>query len=152
MFNLQVGCLLWWNIGEHEDSRLLRALRLPVQVQLLGQSISVGRPSGYVDPSRAQEAAQAAAAALQAFQAGDMQTMEAQLEQANLGVTASPAAAAPSPAAAGEAKPLTTPTDSALLSAYLENALKRNICSHCEPHVHSRCETLLLGLSDWRCP
>lgn len=41
---------------------------LPVQVQLLGQSISVGRPSGYVDPSRAQEAAAAAAAALQAFQ------------------------------------------------------------------------------------
>ena len=41
---------------------------LPMQVQLLGQSISVGRPSGYVDPSRAQEAAQAAAAALQAFQ------------------------------------------------------------------------------------
>ena len=41
---------------------------MPVQVQLLGQSISVGRPSGYVDPSRAQEAAAAAAAALQAFQ------------------------------------------------------------------------------------
>lgn len=39
-----------------------------MQVQLLGQSISVGRPSGYVDPSRAQEAAAAAAAALQAFQ------------------------------------------------------------------------------------
>ena len=41
---------------------------LQAQVQLLGQSISVGRPSGYVDPSRAQEAATAAAAALQAFQ------------------------------------------------------------------------------------
>lgn len=41
---------------------------LCAQVQLLGQSISVGRPSGYVDPSRAQEAAAAAAAALQAFQ------------------------------------------------------------------------------------
>ena len=41
---------------------------MPAQVQLLGQSISVGRPSGYVDPSRAQEAAAAAAAALQAFQ------------------------------------------------------------------------------------
>lgn len=87
---------------------LLKALRLSLQVQLLGQSISVGRPSGYVDPSRAQEAAQAAAAALQAFQAGDMQTMEAQLEQANLGVTASPAAALPSPAAAGEAAPWQT--------------------------------------------
>ncbi len=45
---------------------------LPVQVQLLGQSISVGRPSGYVDPSRAQEAAAAAAAALQAFQVGNV--------------------------------------------------------------------------------
>ena len=47
---------------------MLRENVLPVQVQLLGQSISVGRPSGYVDPSRAQEAAAAAAAALQAFQ------------------------------------------------------------------------------------
>ena len=41
---------------------------LAVQVQLLGQQISVGRPSGYVDPSKAQEAAAAAAAALTAFQ------------------------------------------------------------------------------------
>ena len=49
---------------------MLREHVLPVQVQLLGQSISVGRPSGYVDPSRAQEAAAAAAAALQAFQVG----------------------------------------------------------------------------------
>ena len=39
-----------------------------VQVQLLGQPISVGRPSGYVDPSTAQSAAAAAAAALAAFQ------------------------------------------------------------------------------------
>ena len=103
VLSLSARCLLGWNIRRFEALHLLRALRLPVQVQLLGQSISVGRPSGYVDPSRAQEAAQAAAAALQAFQAGDMQTMEAQLEQANLGVTASPAAAGPSPAAAGEA-------------------------------------------------
>lgn len=44
------------------------ALQLSNQVQLLGQSISVGRPSGYVDPSRAQLAASAAAAALSAFQ------------------------------------------------------------------------------------
>ena len=35
------------------------------------------------------------------LQAGDMQTMEAQLEHANLGATASPAMANPSPAAAG---------------------------------------------------
>lgn len=38
-----------------------------MQVQLLGQSISVGRPSGYVDPTKAQIAAAAAAAALEAF-------------------------------------------------------------------------------------
>ena len=43
-------------------------LRRRAQVQLLGQQISVGRPSGYVDPSKAQEAATAAAAALTAFQ------------------------------------------------------------------------------------
>jgi len=43
------------------------ALQLSNQVQLLGQSISVGRPSGYVDPSKAQQAASAAAAALAAF-------------------------------------------------------------------------------------
>lgn len=38
------------------------------QVQLLGQAISVGRPSGYVDPSKAQVAAIQAAEALAAFQ------------------------------------------------------------------------------------
>lgn len=43
------------------------ALQLSNQVQLLGQSISVGRPSGYVDPSKAQQAATAASAALAAF-------------------------------------------------------------------------------------
>ena len=79
VLSLPARCLLGWNIRRLEALHLLRALRLPVQVQLLGQSISVGRPSGYVDPSRAQEAAQAAAAALQAFQAGEMQTMEAKL-------------------------------------------------------------------------
>eukprot|EP00803_Ostreobium_quekettii_P000471 evm.model.scf_2176EXC.2 EVM.evm.TU.scf_2176EXC.2 scf_2176EXC:19396-21727(-) len=47
------------------------ALQLSGQVQLFGQSISVGRPSGYVDPSKAAAAAQAAAAALAAFSAGD---------------------------------------------------------------------------------
>lgn len=45
------------------------ALQLSNQVQLLGQSISVGRPSGYVDPSKAQQAATAASAALAAFKA-----------------------------------------------------------------------------------
>ena len=35
------------------------------------------------------------------MQAGDIETMEAQLDQANLGATASPAIANPSPAAAG---------------------------------------------------
>ena len=45
------------------------ALQLSNQVQLLGQSISVGRPSGYVDPSKAQQAASAASAALAAFKA-----------------------------------------------------------------------------------
>lgn len=44
------------------------ALQLSGQVQLLGQSISVGRPSGYVDPSAAQMAAAQAATALQGFE------------------------------------------------------------------------------------
>ena len=44
------------------------ALQLSGQVQLLGQNISVGRPSGYVDPSAAQMAAAQAATALQAFE------------------------------------------------------------------------------------
>lgn len=44
------------------------ALQLSGQVQLLGQSISVGRPSGYVDPSTAQMAAAQAATALQAYE------------------------------------------------------------------------------------
>ena len=44
------------------------ALQLSGQVQLLGQSISVGRPSGYVDPSAAQMAAAQAATALSAFE------------------------------------------------------------------------------------
>lgn len=43
------------------------ALSLSNQVQLLGQPISVGRPSGYVDPAQAQSAAAAASAALAAF-------------------------------------------------------------------------------------
>lgn len=38
-----------------------------LQVQLLGQPISVGRPSGYVDPTAAQQSAAAAAAALEQF-------------------------------------------------------------------------------------
>ncbi|GMH32560.1 hypothetical protein BSKO_00394 [Bryopsis sp. KO-2023] len=48
------------------------ALQLSGQVQLFGQSISVGRPSGYVDPGKAAAAAQAAAAALAAFQSSDI--------------------------------------------------------------------------------
>lgn len=44
------------------------ALQLSGQVQLLGQPISCGRPSGYVDPAQAQQAAIAAAKALEAFQ------------------------------------------------------------------------------------
>ena len=47
------ACSLWLHIS---------------QVQLLGQPISVGRPSGYVDPTTASTAAAAAAAALAAFQ------------------------------------------------------------------------------------
>ena len=45
------------------------ALALDGQVQLMGTAISVGRPSGYVDPSKAQQAAEAAAQALKAFEA-----------------------------------------------------------------------------------
>lgn len=39
-----------------------------MQVQLLGQSLSIGRPSGYVDPAKAHAAAQMAAEALAKFQ------------------------------------------------------------------------------------
>ncbi|KAK9843828.1 hypothetical protein WJX81_008039 [Elliptochloris bilobata] len=73
------------------------ALQLSNQVQLLGQQISVGRPSGYVDPSKAQEAAAAAAAALTAFQAGDMAAMEYQLQQAGVALPAISASAPPDP-------------------------------------------------------
>lgn len=45
-----------------------RCSAFTVQVQLLGQPISCGRPSGYVDPAQAQQAAVAAASALEAFQ------------------------------------------------------------------------------------
>lgn len=48
------------------------ALQLSGQVQLLGQPISVGRPSGYVDPSAAQAAARAAAEALDRYKQGDI--------------------------------------------------------------------------------
>lgn len=44
-------------------------------MQLLGQPISVGRPSGYVDPTAAQQAAAAAAAALEQFQASALHTL-----------------------------------------------------------------------------
>lgn len=49
------------------------ALQLSGQVQLLGQSISVGRPSGYVDPSAAQMAAAQAATALSSFEVRALQ-------------------------------------------------------------------------------
>ncbi len=44
------------------------ALQLSNQVALLGQTLSIGRPSGYVDPNKASQAAQAAAEALAKFQ------------------------------------------------------------------------------------
>ncbi|EFJ49883.1 hypothetical protein VOLCADRAFT_89331 [Volvox carteri f. nagariensis] len=67
------------NVNLHSDGRYAfvefrtpematAALALNAQVQLLGQTISVGRPSGYVDPQKAAAAAQAAAQALAAFQ------------------------------------------------------------------------------------
>lgn len=45
------------------------SLQLNGQVQLMGTTLSIGRPSGYVDPTKAQAAAQAAAEALSRFQA-----------------------------------------------------------------------------------
>lgn len=81
------------------------ALQLSNQVQLLGQAISVGRPSGYVDPSKAQAAAQAAAAALSAFQAGDTDSIEMQQALKDLGVPATNPSAGP-PAAPGLPPPL----------------------------------------------
>jgi hypothetical protein len=53
-------------LARSQQALTVRALRIP-QVQLLGQPISVGRPSGYVDPSAAQQAAAVAAAALEQF-------------------------------------------------------------------------------------
>eukprot|EP00884_Botryococcus_braunii_P018779 jgi/Botrbrau1/5585/Bobra.97_2s0015.1 len=88
------------------------ALTLSNQVQLLGQSISVGRPSGYVDPTKAQVAAAAAAAALEAFKAGDTQAAEIHLSSAGISVEgfgmARPTVtfpAAAGPGYAGEAVP-----------------------------------------------
>ena len=52
------------------------ALQLSGQVQLFGQSISVGRPSGYVDPGKAAAAAQAAAVALAAFNKGEVSAQQ----------------------------------------------------------------------------
>lgn len=52
------------------------ALQLSGQVQLFGQSITVGRPSGYVDPGKAAAAAQAAAAALAAFNKGEVSAQQ----------------------------------------------------------------------------
>ncbi|KAK9808982.1 hypothetical protein WJX72_007369 [[Myrmecia] bisecta] len=74
------------------------ALQLSNQVSLLGQPISVGRPSGYVDPSKAQEAAAAAAAALAAFQAGDHSAaMQQKMADLGVAVPAIPAPQVPNP-------------------------------------------------------
>ncbi|KAL0024901.1 hypothetical protein WJX77_001165 [Trebouxia sp. C0004] len=76
------------------------ALQLSNQVQLLGQSISVGRPSGYVDPSKAQQAASAAAAALAAFKAGDDSAeMHQRLKDLGVPIPTGPDAATSLPAA-----------------------------------------------------
>ncbi|GLI69369.1 hypothetical protein VaNZ11_013962 [Volvox africanus] len=83
------------NVNLHSDGRYAfvefrtpematAALALNAQVQLLGQTISVGRPSGYVDPHKAAAAAQAAAQALAAFQAGDMAALAANATAAGM--------------------------------------------------------------------
>ncbi|KXZ48038.1 hypothetical protein GPECTOR_31g402 [Gonium pectorale] len=111
------------NVNLHSDGRYAfvefrtpematAALALNAQVTLLGQTISVGRPSGYVDPSKAATAAQASAQALAAFQAGDMEGLAsyaaaagmnlAQLGLANMPVKA-PAGGAAAAEAAGQA-------------------------------------------------
>lgn len=46
------------------------SLQLNGQVQLLGATLSIGRPSGYVDPGKAAAAATVAAEALAKFQVG----------------------------------------------------------------------------------
>jgi len=76
------------------------ALQLSGQVQLLGQPISCGRPSGYVDPAQAQQAAIAAAKALEAFQKGEMSLEDA--AQAGM-PSAAPVVAQGTPAAAAAA-------------------------------------------------
>ena len=68
------------NVNMHSDGRYafveLRSPEMATEalkiggLQLLGQAISVGRPSGYVDPTLVQQQAQAAMLALQQFQAG----------------------------------------------------------------------------------
>lgn len=79
------------------------ALQLSGQVQLLGQPISVGRPSGYVDPAAAQHAAVAAAKALEAFQTGEGGAEEAAAAGMPSAFGANPSAALPSvPAAVPE--------------------------------------------------
>lgn len=47
------------------------ALSLSGQLDFLGSQMTVGRPSGYIDPSKAQAAAAAAAKALQEFESGE---------------------------------------------------------------------------------
>ena len=47
------------------------SLQLTGQVQLMGATLSIGRPSGYVDPGKAAAAAVMAAEALARFQVGE---------------------------------------------------------------------------------
>ncbi|KAL6755914.1 hypothetical protein V8C86DRAFT_2665427 [Haematococcus lacustris] len=83
------------------------ALALNGQVQLLGCTLSVARPSGYVDPSKALNSSQATAAALAAFKRGDMQALAAAaLAGANLrGLGLPPHIEDPSSAAAPQVTP-----------------------------------------------
>ncbi|KAL6757245.1 hypothetical protein V8C86DRAFT_2629362 [Haematococcus lacustris] len=83
------------------------ALALSGQVQLLGCNLSVARPSGYVDPSKALNSSQATAAALAAFKRGDMQALAAAaLAGANLrGLGLPPHIEDPASAAAPQVTP-----------------------------------------------
>lgn len=127
------------------------ALQLSGQVQLFGQSISVGRPSGYVDPSKAAAAAQAAAAALAAFNAGDTSAAAAlgnvgpvpsptatqQIGMTNMGVlTGSALAATPATSylcleGTVSADTLTSDEDYVAVSGWCIELLKSALCEHC---------------------
>ena len=123
-------CLLWCHMGGYEELSLLKALRLPLQVQLLGQSISVGRPSGYVDPSRA--------------------TCRRWRPSSSRPTSASPPALLlPCPALQLQVRQ--PPHKAGTFSSgsckaqglQEESALKRDVWSRCQPCLHSRCEVCL---------